>query len=670
MVAASVGWGFNETGRISLCLATGAYYYWNGTTNVIWPSTGGAGAPVDKSYVTTADESAILTGSVRHSALTNAGGFLHECLLHAVTHLHDGTDPLNVHDLSGKLADEQNAGWIKAKAVDTPVVGDDLKFLQYNHGASKFQLATVGGGGDMTKAVYDTDADNVVESADNADMLDGSHAAAFAAVTHKDTHKTGGGANAFLVTDLLDGIARVTGRANSGANTGSRRRFNFLNSATVTWTLSDVGANEEITVSAASTAAGSNYYLAATYTIWKDVAVYRVIDHIGGIAYSTAGITTADAADALQWAQNSCSSGGVIVLPLDFDADGQSVEINQSNLTITTFNLGNVSAISAWTVPRISRLYIHGDANRTNIKIEGLNFRELDVNVDGGAAVNVGHLVLRDCYIRPDSSTAYHGIRVRGTGYLYFFHIEDCKIADVYDTTATGRGAISLETVNEGNGQWIIRNLDYKPRTDNTTLFYSAGRNIQTVFDTMSFVVLGTYTGCQFARLASGARITDMRVISSLFELHQPVNLFTLDDGVEAFHCDFSHNTFSLTDTMTCTFLTNNTHAADLTSDSISGMTVTDNYIKSNPEHFVWGTLGLNAEFFFVARNMQGLAYHPAAGYPCLESQYQVGAGFAAPSDGVNFEGRISTVHDNAGGTYRTYIYHDGAWHYITDNLT
>jgi len=35
------------------------------------------------------------------------------------------------------------------------------------------------GTGDMTKVVYDPDADNVVESADNADMLDGVHAAGF-----------------------------------------------------------------------------------------------------------------------------------------------------------------------------------------------------------------------------------------------------------------------------------------------------------------------------------------------------------------------------------------------------------------------------------------------------------------------------------------------------------
>lgn len=248
MVAALAGWGFNETGRVSLVMASGTYYYWNGATNLPWPSAGGAGAPADRSYVTINDEIAVLTGSVQHANIVNQAQ-LHVNLLHKATHQDGGTDKISVLNLSGKLADEQNAGWIKAKSVDAPAVGDDLKFMQYNHGASKFQLAAVGGGGDMTKAVYDDGHDvGVVAAAADSNTLDGLHGAAFALVTHKDTHKTGGGANAFLVTDLLDGIARVTARANSGANVGSRRRLNFLNGTNTTWTLSDVGGSEEVTV--------------------------------------------------------------------------------------------------------------------------------------------------------------------------------------------------------------------------------------------------------------------------------------------------------------------------------------------------------------------------------------------------------------------------------------
>ena len=260
MNVASAGWGFNEIGRITLVIAAGAYYYWNGATNVVWPSTGGAGAPTTSSYITLNDENPPLGSSVRHKDLTDgsdpAGTVLHIPREHHALHENGGSQEISVLGLSGLLADEQNAGKIKAKPVDAPVAGDDLKFLQYNHGASKFQLGAVGGGGDMTKAVYDPDVDNVVESADNADTVDGSHATAFAAVTHKDTHKTGGGANAFVVTDLLDGIARITVRKNTGADVGSRRRINFIEGTGISFTITDVGGSEEVTVRVDATGAG------------------------------------------------------------------------------------------------------------------------------------------------------------------------------------------------------------------------------------------------------------------------------------------------------------------------------------------------------------------------------------------------------------------------------
>jgi hypothetical protein len=47
------------------------------------------------------------------------------------------------------------------------------------------------GGGDMTQAVYDTDTDNVVESADNADTVDGVHAADIDADTVDGVHAAG-----------------------------------------------------------------------------------------------------------------------------------------------------------------------------------------------------------------------------------------------------------------------------------------------------------------------------------------------------------------------------------------------------------------------------------------------------------------------------------------------
>jgi hypothetical protein len=189
------------------------------------------------------------------------------------------------------LADEQNAGWIKAKSVDGPLAADDLKFLQYNHGASKFQLVAAAGGGDMLKAVYDTDADNVVESADNADTVDGVHAAGLATNAHAATHVVGG-SDAFLTTDLLSAIAKTTARANSGANVGSRRRFNFLDGTNTTWTVSDVPASEEVTVRVDAPLTGVVYKLVPTYTVYKSGGTYYAMDEDGTIDFSGANAAT------------------------------------------------------------------------------------------------------------------------------------------------------------------------------------------------------------------------------------------------------------------------------------------------------------------------------------------------------------------------------------------
>jgi len=250
VVAAVAGFGFNETGRVYLCTATGMFYYWNGAALVPFPSTGGAGAPSDRSYVTTADEGPLgsnaLPGSVMHSTLTNAGGFLHECLLHHVTHEDGGTDEFDVTGLLGKLADPQNAGWLLNHIIDNISIGDG-KFAYYDLATNSIKWALIAGGGDMLAAVYDADADNIVESADNADTLDGSHAAAFATVVHVTNHRVAG-SDPFIAGDLLDATARVATRKNSGAGVGSRRQFNFLDGTNTTWTISDVPANEEITV--------------------------------------------------------------------------------------------------------------------------------------------------------------------------------------------------------------------------------------------------------------------------------------------------------------------------------------------------------------------------------------------------------------------------------------
>jgi len=75
--------------------------------------------------------------------------------------------------------------------------------------------------------------------------------------THKDSHKTGG-ADAFLLTDLLDSVGRVKVRKNTGADVGARRRLNFIEGSNIGITVTDDPTNEEIAVAIASVVGAHN----------------------------------------------------------------------------------------------------------------------------------------------------------------------------------------------------------------------------------------------------------------------------------------------------------------------------------------------------------------------------------------------------------------------------
>jgi len=51
--------------------------------------------------------------------------------------------------------------------------------VKVNVAETGLEFGAGGGGGDMTKAVYDTDNDGKVDQAGNADMVDGKHASDF-----------------------------------------------------------------------------------------------------------------------------------------------------------------------------------------------------------------------------------------------------------------------------------------------------------------------------------------------------------------------------------------------------------------------------------------------------------------------------------------------------------
>jgi hypothetical protein len=80
---------------------------------------------------------------------------------------------------------------------------------------------------------------------------------------HKDTHKTSG-SDAFISSDLLDGIARVKVRKNTGeVDVGARRRLNLIEGNNVTLTVADDPTDEDIdvTIQANVGAAGSHNLL-------------------------------------------------------------------------------------------------------------------------------------------------------------------------------------------------------------------------------------------------------------------------------------------------------------------------------------------------------------------------------------------------------------------------
>jgi parallel beta-helix repeat protein len=88
-----------------------------------------------------------------------------------------GGSGLTQHGNEFHTPDMEEYGQIKGKTVDDAAIADG-KVLTYDLASDNIKYAVAGGVGDMTKAVYDPDTDNVVESADNADTLDGIHAVA------------------------------------------------------------------------------------------------------------------------------------------------------------------------------------------------------------------------------------------------------------------------------------------------------------------------------------------------------------------------------------------------------------------------------------------------------------------------------------------------------------
>jgi len=88
-----------------------------------------------------------------------------------------------------------------------------------------------------------------------------------------DGHKIGGG-DAFTVSDLLDAVARVKVRKNTGSDIGIRRRLNLIEGQNITVTMVDDPTDEEIDITVEAIPAFGRFLKIGSY--------YRSLLMIGG----------------------------------------------------------------------------------------------------------------------------------------------------------------------------------------------------------------------------------------------------------------------------------------------------------------------------------------------------------------------------------------------------
>lgn len=92
---------------------------------------------------------------------------LFEYILHAGKHEAGGADEIDVTNLSGKLADMQDAGWIQGKPVPEPASGDDQKALIYDLASDEFIYGEAGGGGGSGASDFSWHIEGALAAASN-----------------------------------------------------------------------------------------------------------------------------------------------------------------------------------------------------------------------------------------------------------------------------------------------------------------------------------------------------------------------------------------------------------------------------------------------------------------------------------------------------------------------
>lgn len=362
------------------------------------------------------------------------------------------------------------------------------------------------GSGDMLKSVYDTDTNNIV---DNSTLLNGDteatvrnhvpqahtlashstkahseltgvgaddhHAQAHTLTSHstrahseltgigandhhtqahKDAHKTGGG-DAFVVTDLLDGVGRLKVRYNSGADIGVRRRLNFLPNTGISFTILDQPANEEVTIQPTVTGGGSFSELPLEWLIWITSGItYAMNGHTG------AQTSNANALTVIQYVINQNPTGKVHIKAGTYDTSSGTITLARDRMYFiegegrnTLLDAGTGVGAAVFTVGTQTGIYVtyHVLADLAGEAENGYFYK-----CDTGDGVASPWLICR--------GVVYAGLWPSG-GCKYGFKIDtpyrlDWEQVDIFSNTAGAVGLWFTHSLNNFNcGNSHIKSL-------------------------------------------------------------------------------------------------------------------------------------------------------------------------------------------------------------------
>lgn len=458
--ADAAGWGTAEAPRFAWCKDKNRLYCWNGATLIEYPVSGGAGAPTDADYLVISSQDG-LSAEVLHNSIV-ANDLLHIPKLHKTSHQNAGTDEIDVTGLSGVLGDEQDAGKIKGKTVDSADIGDG-KILSYDLANDKLKYIAVPGGGDMTTGTYDPNTDGVVK---DSDKLEGNTLAQVRnhdPKDHQSSHRDGGSDQLSLP---LACVARTTVGL-GGVDKSARREINLIpDTGKLDITVTDNAANERADVQFTLTG-GMSFELAPDYTVyWVAGASKFYAMDVDGDTQSNADLGTL--LNTLIAALPS--TGGVIYLQggssnMSTGVPGTEVVINKTNVSI----ISDRRLYSNSCYPHICKLKL--DATSADVRgviLEGLHLQQLHLYSNGHA---VREVTVRNCEINQNNT--YHGVIFEGdgsdSGWVNEVTFVDCK----FDLASTGNtwGIVTLSTVKRVTEVRFIR-PNFTNFTSTTAYFF------------------------------------------------------------------------------------------------------------------------------------------------------------------------------------------------------